>query len=97
MTGAKFIGRTDTDMDDRDDIDRHAGAVHRRDATQIARLILVVAIVVVLVVVAMDNRDDVRIGYAVGETQAPVWIVLVAAAICGVFIGWLLRHRPRQR
>ena len=84
-------------MNDRDDIDRHTAAVHRRDAAQIIRLVVVVAIVVVLVVVAMDNRDDVRIGYAIGETQAPVWIVLVAAAICGVFIGWLLRHRTRHR
>ena len=84
-------------MDDRDDIDRHAGAVHRRDAAQIIRLVLVLAIVAVLVAFALDNREDVRIGYVVGDTEAPVWIVLVAAAICGVVIDWLLRHRPRQR
>ena len=84
-------------MDDRDDIDRHAAAVHRRDAAQIFRLVLVLLIVAVLVAFAVDNREDVRIGYVVGDTEAPVWIVLVAAAICGVIIGWLLRHRPRQR
>ena len=84
-------------MADRDDVDRNAGAVHRRDAAQVMRLVIVLIIVAALVVVAMDNRDDVRVGYAVGDAQAPVWIVLVAAAIGGVIIGWLMRHRTRQR
>jgi uncharacterized integral membrane protein len=82
-------------MVDRDEIDQHAGAVHRRDAAHIIRLIVVAAIVAALIVVALDNRDDVRIGYAIGEASAPVWIVVVAAAISGVVIGWLLRRRPR--
>ena len=81
-------------MNDRDEIDQHSSAVHRRDAMQIARFVGVFAIVAALIVVAMDNRDDVRIGYAVGDANAPVWIVLVSAAVAGVIIGWLMRRRP---
>jgi uncharacterized integral membrane protein len=81
-------------MNERDEVDQHSGAVHRRDAMQIARFVIVAAIVAALIVVAMDNRDDVRIGYAVGDANAPIWIVLVAAAIAGVFVGWLMRRRP---
>ena len=81
-------------MNDRDEIDQHSGAVHRRDARQITRFVVVVAIVTALIVVAMDNREDVRIGYAVGDASAPVWVVVVAAAAAGVIIGWLMRRRP---
>lgn len=84
-------------MDDQAEVDRHAAAVHRRDMARVIGLLIIGAIVVALVVVAMDNREDVRIGYAIGDTEAPVWIVLVVASACGVLIGWLLRHRPRQR
>jgi uncharacterized integral membrane protein len=84
-------------MSDRDDASGHAGAVHRRDAAQLIRWLFIAAIVVVLVLVAMDNRDDVRVGYAVGDTTGPGWIVILASAAAGVVIGWLVRHRPRNR
>jgi uncharacterized integral membrane protein len=79
-----------------DEAGEHAGAVHRRDAALLIRWILIAAIVVAIVVVAMDNRDNVRVGYALGDAEAPIWIVMVAAAVGGIVIGWLVRHRPRH-
>ena len=79
------------------DVAENAGAVHRRDFALLLRWLFVAAIVVGLVVVAMDNRDKVRVGYAVGEAWAPIWIVMIAAAAAGIIIGWLVRHRPRNR
>ena len=61
---------------------------------QLIRWVVIAAIVVGIVLVAMDNRDDVRVGYAVGDAEAPIWIVIIIAAVAGVFIGWLVRHRP---
>jgi uncharacterized integral membrane protein len=66
------------------------------DAGVIVRFVLIAAIIVAIVLVALDNTDDVRIGYVFGHKNAPVWIVLVAAAVAGVIIGWLLKHRPRR-
>ena len=83
-------------MNDRDVIDRNAGAVHRRDAAQVIRLVVVAAIIVALVLVAMDNRHDVRLGYVFDDAEAPTWIVIVASAVGGMIIGWLIRHRPRR-
>lgn len=83
-------------MDDRDEVGQHAAAVHRRDMAQGLRLLVVAAIVVALVLVGLDNRSDVRVGYVFGDSSAPVWIVVVAAAAAGVVVGWLLRHRPRR-
>ncbi|MCU1401269.1 MAG: hypothetical protein JWN62_4378 [Acidimicrobiales bacterium] len=79
------------------DLDRSdVRAVHRRDVGRIIRFILVAALVAVLVIVALDNRRDVRVGYAIGDADAPVWIVLVASAVAGIVIGWLVRHRPHR-
>jgi uncharacterized integral membrane protein len=79
-----------------DEISEHAGAVHRHDIARLFRWLFIAAIVVVVVLVAMDNRKDVPLGYVIGDAQAPTWIVIVAAAVAGMVIGWLVRHRPRQ-
>jgi uncharacterized integral membrane protein len=79
-----------------DDVGEHAGAVHRRDAAQLIRWLLIAAIVAAVVVVAMDNRKDVRVGYVFGDREAPIWTVIVAAAVVGMVVGWLVRHRPRR-
>lgn len=68
-----------------------------RDVTRGLRFFVVAALVAAIVIVAFDNRNDVRLGYVFGDAEAPVWIVLVAAGAAGVMIGWLLQHRPRRR
>ena len=60
------------------------------------RLVLAVVIVALLIAVVVDNRQEVEIGYVVDQTSAPLWIVLVAAGVAGVIIGWLVKHRPRH-
>ena len=82
----------DTRSDDVEYIER----TERRSVTEIFRSIIVLALLVGLVLVALDNRDDVRVGYVFGDASAPIWIVLVASAIAGVVIGWLIRHRPHR-
>ena len=84
-------------MNDRDEVDRNTAAVHRRDIGRLFRLIVVVALLAVLVVVALDNRNDARVGYAIGDANVPVWVLIVASAVGGMIIGWLIRHRPRNR
>ena len=84
-------------MAEYDEVDRNRGAVHRRDLARIIRLILVVALVAVFIVVALDNRDDVRVGYSIGEGHAPIWLVILISAIGGILIGGLLRLRSRNR
>ena len=79
-----------------DDVNEHVGQTPN-DAMHLIRWLFIAAILVGLLLVAMDNRDDVRVGYAIGDAEAPIWIVIILAAVAGVFIGWLIRHRPRHR
>lgn len=67
------------------------------DLSRVVRFALVAVILAGLVLVAVDNREDVRVGYIVGDTRAPIWIVLVLAAVGGVMIGWLVKHRPHRQ
>ena len=71
-------------------------AVHRRDAARLIRVGFIALLIAAVVAVALDNRDDARLGYVVGDASFPTWIVIVAAAIVGAIIGWLVRHRPRR-
>jgi uncharacterized integral membrane protein len=81
-------------MRDHDVID-NAGAVHRRDLARLMRLVLAVAVVVALVLVGLDNRTKVRIGYVFGSAQAPVWVVVVGAAVAGAVVASLARGSRR--
>lgn len=70
----------------------NAGAVHRHDLARLLRFLLAVGVVVALVLVGFDNRRKVRIGYVIGHAQAPIWIVVVAAALAGIIIAALARR-----
>ena len=72
-------------------------ALTSRGIGTIVRVTVVAAIVALLVVIAVDNRNDVRLGYVTGSTQAPLWIVVVLAGVGGLVVGWLVKHRPRHR
>lgn len=82
-------------MAEHDDVDRASGAVHRRDLARIIRLVVIVALIAIFVVVAFDNRADVRVGYVIDETLAPGWLVILLSAIGGLVIGGLMRLRSR--
>lgn len=81
---------------ERDEVDQYAAAVHRRDVARLVRLALVLAVVAVLVLLGLDNRQDVQVGYLVDETTAPLWMVIVVSTLGGLLIGALLRIRSRH-
>lgn len=60
-----------------------------------ARLVVIAVIVIALVAVAIDNSEKAEVGYVFGSVEAPVWVVLVGAAVAGAIIGWLIRLRRR--
>ena len=64
--------------------------------THLARIVVALVLIAVIAAVAIDNSDDTRIGFVFGDVSAPLFVVLILAAIVGALIGWLLLHRPRR-
>ena len=60
------------------------------------RFVTIAAFVVVVVAIAADNREEVRLGYVFGDASAPLWLVIVVAVAVGVVLGWLVRLRRRH-
>jgi uncharacterized integral membrane protein len=76
--------------------DHQAPAPQTGDGGGAVRWIIAALIVAATVVVAVDNREEVSVGYVFGDASAPVWVILVAAGIAGIVVGWLVKHRPRH-
>jgi len=60
------------------------------------RLAAGLVLLVLLVAFVLDNTDDVRIGFVVGDSEIPLIIVLVAVALIGAILDriatWLRRR-----
>ena len=94
----KFVPGSSTPMIDDEERAQHLDApARRRDTAQFVRGAIAALLLVAIVLIALDNRRDVRLGYVFGDADVPVWIAMVAAAVVGALIGWLLKHRPRRR
>ena len=75
----------------------HQAPAHRAgERGGAARLTIAALIVVAIAAVAIDNREEISVGYVFGDATAPVWVILVVAGVAGIVIGWLVKHRPRH-
>lgn len=75
------------------DRDRFETKVRRR---QTARLAVIGVVTALAVAVALDNRQDVTVGWVVDEARLPLIVVLVAFFAVGVVAGRLLFRRSRD-
>ncbi|MCU1359809.1 MAG: hypothetical protein JWN99_1098 [Ilumatobacteraceae bacterium] len=66
------------------------------DAARTIRFVIVAALILAVVLVALDNTSKVRLGYVFGDADAPVWLAIAASAVAGSIIGWAATHRPRR-
>jgi len=69
---------------------------HRRRSAQTARLIVGTVLLVVVIAIVVDNRQSTTVGYVFGNVRAPLIVVMVASAVAGALVGWLLLHRARR-
>jgi uncharacterized integral membrane protein len=82
---------------DRDTIEEiHVVDDRPGDVGRALRWFFAAVVAAIVIAVGVDNRDKVRVGYVIGDAETPMWLVLIGAAIAGVIIGWLIKHRPRH-
>jgi uncharacterized integral membrane protein len=67
-----------------------------RGGLQTLRVVVGVVLLVVLVAVVVDNKDDTRIGYVFGDVEAPLFVVVIVAAVLGALLAWVVSHWPRR-
>ena len=68
----------------------------RRSGARGLRVVVAVIVLVVLVALVVDNKDDTRVGYVLGDVETPLFVVIIAAAVLGALLGWVVAHWPRR-
>jgi len=67
------------------------------DRGRTVRLVALAVLVLITLALAIDNRQDVTIGWVVGESTAPLALALAVTFLLGLGVGWLgALHRNRQ-
>jgi uncharacterized integral membrane protein len=67
-----------------------------RDTRRTVRTVLGVVLLVVVVALVVDNRNDVRVGYVFGDLRMPIALVIVLSLLVGAAVGWLFGRRGRR-
>jgi uncharacterized integral membrane protein len=62
-------------------------------ARQTFRLVVVVVLVAIVVAFAVDNSQDVEVGWLFGEGSLPLWVVIVATFVVGNLAGYVAGRR----
>lgn len=73
---------------------REEASIRRRQTMRVGTIAIVAALAAALVI---DNRHTVRLGYLIGDRDAPLIVALVAALAVGALLGWLAARRSRPR
>lgn len=64
-----------------------------RSIGEVVKLVVSAVVLVVLVVFAVANADDVRFDYLAGDADVPLIVVMLGSAVAGAVVAALLRHR----
>jgi len=73
-----------------------AKAARRAGRRDILHVLVVIALIAVVAGLALDNRQDVSVGWLAGDTTMPLYQLFVATFVLGILAGFLLRARRRH-
>jgi uncharacterized integral membrane protein len=59
------------------------------------KMVIIGILVLVIVVLAILNSDDVKVEFVLGDASMPLFVVIVGSALIGWVVGWFMgRRRP---
>ena len=67
-----------------------------RSGTSTAKYVLVGILVLIVLVLAIANSNEVKVDLVVADTDLPLFVVIVGAAVIGWIVGWFMA-RARSR
>lgn len=72
-----------------------------KEKTGIGLVVGAAIVAIALVAFIVQNTDDTQLQWLFVERSAPLWVVIVIAAVAGAVLsealGWVIRRRRRQR
>jgi uncharacterized integral membrane protein len=60
------------------------------------RMILVAILVVIVVILAIANSQDIKVDFVVADITLPLFVVIVGSAIVGLIVGYFLGRREKH-
>ncbi len=82
-------------MIDNADAARTEGVEASEGRRQVLHLVVLAVLVVLTLALVLDNRQEVTVGWVVGEADAPLALALVVTFVLGLAVGWLGVRRRR--
>lgn len=64
--------------------------------SQIVRVVVIALLVIALVAFAIDNAQDVEVGWVFGSGQLALWVVITVSALAGALIGYFAGRRHHR-
>ncbi len=66
----------------------------RRDISP--KLIIVAILVVIVVILALVNSQDIKVDFVVADITLPLFVVIVGSALVGLIVGYFIGRRERH-
>jgi uncharacterized integral membrane protein len=60
------------------------------------KMILVGVLVVILVILALVNSQDIKVDFVVADVTLPLFVVIVGSALIGLIVGYFIGRREKK-
>jgi len=60
------------------------------------KMILVGILVVIVVILAIVNSQDIKVDFVVADVTLPLFVVIVGSALIGLIVGYFLGRREKR-
>ena len=59
-------------------------------------MILVGILIVIVVILALVNSQDIKVDFVVGDVTLPLFVVIVGSALIGLIVGYFIGRREKK-
>jgi uncharacterized integral membrane protein len=80
-------------MSSTSDSGRHGMRARTRSTAETARYVVAAILALALIVFALANTDETNVDYMVGDSDAPLIVIMAISAVVGAVIAFLVGRR----